>query len=108
MIGMVYIKDRLGNIAVIYQKPLASNLRPFDVYRGRDESGKGIYETRYALRILLPVGLIRAESDTFQPLADIERAISRISEGSPEEKYQVDDLYVYSLGEDIANHLPYE
>jgi hypothetical protein len=108
MIRMVYIKDRLWHIAVIYQKPLASHLRPIDVYRGRNESGKPIYEKRYTLRILLPVGLIRAESDTFQPLADIERALSRISEGSPEEKYQVDDLYVYSIGENIANHLPYE
>jgi hypothetical protein len=67
-----------------------------------------MYETIYVLRLLLPGGLIRAESKTFQTLADIERAISRISDGSPEEKYQVDDLYVYSVGEDIANHIPYE
>jgi hypothetical protein len=108
MIKMVYIKGDNEEIAVIYQKPILSGLRFSDVFTNKDpETGEDIYEKIYTLTMCFPGWFIKAKSKKFQLLAEIERSLSRISDESIEEKYQVEEVYVYSLGEDIANHLPW-
>jgi hypothetical protein len=107
VIEMVYINDERGKMVGIYGKPVFSTLEADDRYAGRDkETGENLYKTIYILKMYFTCGIIRAESNKLSTLSDIERAVSLISDGSPEEKYPVEIVYTTSSGEDLAHYLP--
>jgi hypothetical protein len=98
----MYIKDDLGNLIGIYERPSFSRLEKLSEFAYKDiETGQDVYEEVYMLKMYFPGGTVVVKSKKEETLVDIEKAISGPWDG----QYHAETAYCVSLGKDLAGNL---